>query len=132
MAICSNLDVPPGESLGRLIGSTDLEKTLRKIGHDHGEDSWPAWHLARALQRGPVYLLSQLAADACQRRVVTGPVEATALGNVMVQAIATGHLAGLAEGRAAVAASIRQEEFTPGPAAGWDDAYTRYLKLSQN
>jgi nickel-dependent lactate racemase len=60
IAICSNLDEPPGESLGRLIGSTDLEKTERKIGHDHGEDSWPAWHLARALQRGPVYLLSQL------------------------------------------------------------------------
>ncbi|MEX2305972.1 MAG: lactate racemase domain-containing protein [Pirellulales bacterium] len=63
VAICSNLDVPPGESLGRLIGSTDLEKTERKIGHDHGEDSWPAWQLARALRRGPVYFLSQLAAE---------------------------------------------------------------------
>jgi hypothetical protein len=46
--------------LGRLIGSTDLEKTERKISRDHGADSWPAWQLARALQRGPVYLLSQL------------------------------------------------------------------------
>jgi hypothetical protein len=60
VAICTNLDAPPGESLGRLIGSTDLEKTERRIGHDQGADSWPAWHLARALQRGPVYLLSQL------------------------------------------------------------------------
>ena len=63
IAICSNLDEPPGESLGRLIGSTDLEKAERKISHDQGADSWPAWQLARALQRGPVYLLSQLAAD---------------------------------------------------------------------
>jgi hypothetical protein len=63
IAICSNLDAPPGESLGRLIGTTDLEKTERKISHDQGEDSWPAWQLARALQRGPVYLLSQLAAE---------------------------------------------------------------------
>jgi nickel-dependent lactate racemase len=60
VAICSNLEVPPGESLGRLIGSDDLEKAERKITRDHGADSVPAWHLARALQRGPVYFLSQL------------------------------------------------------------------------
>ncbi|MCC6455413.1 MAG: rhamnulokinase [Caldilineaceae bacterium] len=74
-------------------------------------------------------LLCQLTADACQRPVVTGPVEATALGNVMVQAMATGHLGSLAEARAAVAASISQEEFTPGPAAGWDDAFGRFQEL---
>ncbi len=74
-------------------------------------------------------LLSQLAADACRRPVVTGPVEATALGNVMLQAIATGHLSGGAEGRAAIAASIEQETFTPGPAAGWDEAFGRFEGL---
>ncbi|MCA9107629.1 MAG: rhamnulokinase, partial [Planctomycetales bacterium] len=68
-------------------------------------------------------LLCQLTADACQRPVVTGPVEATALGNVMVQAMATGHLGSLAEARAAVAASISQEHFTPGPVTGWDEAF---------
>lgn len=71
-------------------------------------------------------LLCQLTADACQRPVVTGPVEATALGNVMVQAMATGHLGSLAEAREAVAASIPQETFTPGPAAGWDEAFGRF------
>jgi nickel-dependent lactate racemase len=60
VAICTNLDTPPGESLARLIGSEDLEKTQRKILHDHAEDSVSAWHMARALQRGPVYFLSQL------------------------------------------------------------------------
>jgi hypothetical protein len=60
IAVCSNLDKPPGESLGRLIGSNDLERAERKIIRDHGADSVPAWHLARALQRGPVYFLSQL------------------------------------------------------------------------
>ena len=44
-------------------------------------------------------MLSQFTADACQRPVVAGPVEATALGNVMVQAIATGHIDGIAAGR---------------------------------
>jgi nickel-dependent lactate racemase len=60
VAICSNLEAPPGESLGRLIGGDDLEKAERKITRDHSPDSLPAWHLARALQRGPVYFLSQL------------------------------------------------------------------------
>jgi nickel-dependent lactate racemase len=60
VAICSNLGVPPGPSLGRLSGNPDLEKVIRKVSNEHDIDSWPAWHLARALQRGPVYFLSQL------------------------------------------------------------------------
>ena len=72
-------------------------------------------------------LLAQWTADACARLVVTGPVEATALGNVMMQAIATGHLGSIAEGRAAIAASVPQETFEPHSGAGWDDAYGRFL-----
>jgi nickel-dependent lactate racemase len=60
VVVCSNLEQPPGESLGRLIGSDDLEKAERKIFRDHAADSVPAWHAARALQRGPVYFLSRL------------------------------------------------------------------------
>jgi rhamnulokinase len=75
-------------------------------------------------------LLCQLTADACQRPVVTGPVEATALGNVMMQAMATGHLGSLAEAREAVAASIKQEYFTPSPATGWDEAFNRFNQLA--
>ena len=60
VAICSNLSDPPGPSLGRLIGNADWDKVERKLSHEHEVDSWPAWQLARALQRGPVYFLSQL------------------------------------------------------------------------
>jgi len=60
LVVCSNLDEPPGQSLGRLIGSSDLAATARKISHDHAKDSEAAWQLARALQRGPVYFLSRL------------------------------------------------------------------------
>jgi hypothetical protein len=63
VAICTNLAEPPGRSLGRLIGGGDLDRAAKKISHDHDADSWPAWRLARALQRGPVYFLSQLPAD---------------------------------------------------------------------
>jgi rhamnulokinase len=74
-------------------------------------------------------LLSQFAADACQRSVVTGPVEATALGNVMLQAIATGHLPDLATGRKAIARSVEQVVYEPGPADAWDAAYARFGSL---
>ncbi len=74
-------------------------------------------------------LLAQWTADACDRLVVTGPVEATALGNVMMQAIATGHLGSIAEGRAAVAASVAQESFDPHPSSGWDDAYGKFVAI---
>lgn len=86
-------------------------------------------------------LLCQMTADACGRPVVAGPVEATALGNIMMQAIATGHLASLSEGRAAVAASVEMREYMPqsapqsafpsaSPSAeSWDEAYTRFKQL---
>ena len=77
-------------------------------------------------------LLNQWIADACNRVVVTGPVEATALGNVMMQAIATGHLASVAEGRAAIAASITQEQLEPRPSAAWQDAFGRYKQIKQS
>jgi rhamnulokinase len=74
-------------------------------------------------------LLCQLTADACDRPVVAGPVEATALGNVMVQSIATGHLQDIAVGRRAVAASIEQTIYRPHPSTGWHDAFARLEQL---
>ena len=71
-------------------------------------------------------LLCQMIADACCRRVVAGPAEATSLGNVMVQAIATGHLSGFDTGRACIAESFQRDKFEPHPSAGWDDAYARF------
>jgi rhamnulokinase len=73
------------------------------------------------------HLLSQLAADACHRIVVSGPVEATALGNLMVQAMATGHLENLASGRKAIAASSAPQRFQPSGDASWEEAYRRFL-----
>jgi len=58
-------------------------------------------------------LLNQLAADATGLHVLAGPVEATAMGNVMVQAMATGQLDSLAAGRQLVAKSSMLREFVP-------------------
>ena len=69
-------------------------------------------------------LLCQMTADACGRPVVAGPVEATALGNILAQAVATGYLPDIAAGRAAVAASTPQTTFTPRASGAWDTAHT--------
>ena len=58
-------------------------------------------------------LLNQMTADACGIPVLAGPVEATALGNVGVQAIACGELADLPELRAVIAATEPVERFEP-------------------
>jgi rhamnulokinase len=74
-------------------------------------------------------LLSQFAADACQRPVVTGPVEAAALGNILLQAIATGHLPDVSAGRRVIAASVSQQDFEPGPGDAWGEAFERFSGL---
>jgi rhamnulokinase len=76
-------------------------------------------------------LLNQFTADACGREVVTGPVEATALGNIMMQALATGHIKTLEAGRAAIAASVKQERFTPRSSGDWGNAFKTFKELLQ-
>ncbi|MBI4786427.1 MAG: rhamnulokinase, partial [Chloroflexi bacterium] len=73
-------------------------------------------------------LLCQLAADATGRPVVAGPVEATAIGNLLMQAIATGYIASLAEGRAVVACSFAVKEYEQHPSDAWDAAHARFSK----
>jgi len=70
-------------------------------------------------------LLCQMTADACNRTVVSGPAEASAFGNVMLQAIATGHLSNIGAGRAAIAASIQCVSYFPQRTDVWDEAYAR-------
>ncbi|MHB1768833.1 MAG: rhamnulokinase [Phycisphaerae bacterium] len=64
-------------------------------------------------------LLNQMAADATGLHVLAGPVEATAMGNVMVQAIATGQLDSLSAGRKLVAKTAMVREFSPHETEKW-------------
>ena len=74
-------------------------------------------------------LLCQLAADATGRAVVAGPVEATAAGNVLMQAVALGHLGSLAEAREVVRRSFEIATFEPRPGPAVEDAYGRVVAL---
>lgn len=75
-------------------------------------------------------LLNQFAANACGLPVVAGPVEATALGNVLVQSRTSGALSTLAEMRAVVRASSALKHYEPRDRAAWADAYGRFCELS--
>jgi rhamnulokinase len=74
-------------------------------------------------------MLCQMTADACACEVVSGPAEASTLGNVMLQAVATGHLAGVREGREAIAESVECSRFSPHADHRWDEAYARFHAL---
>jgi rhamnulokinase len=74
-------------------------------------------------------LLCQFAADATRLPVIAGPVEATAIGNIAVQAVATGHLASLDEARQVIRNSFEVEVFEPANGELWDNAYDKFQKL---
>jgi rhamnulokinase len=74
-------------------------------------------------------LLNQMTADACNRPVIAGPVEATAIGNMLVTAIALGDIGNLEEGRAVVKESFDVKRYDPKDTRSWDDAYGRYRKI---
>ena len=74
-------------------------------------------------------LLTQMAADACGRTVVAGPVEATAIGNILVQAMATGDVKSIADLRAIVRNSFEVKRYEPRDTKPWDGAYERFNSL---
>jgi rhamnulokinase len=76
-------------------------------------------------------LLCELTADVLGRPVLAGPVEATAMGNVLVQARAAGELGSLADLRAVAAASADPETFEPRPErAAAEGTYERFLSVT--
>uniref|UniRef100_A0A7C2K1F4 Rhamnulokinase n=1 Tax=Schlesneria paludicola TaxID=360056 RepID=A0A7C2K1F4_9PLAN len=74
-------------------------------------------------------LLNQFTANATGRPVVTGPVEATALGNVLIQARTSGEVGTLADLRSVVRASSQMQRYEPQDQPAWDAAYGRFVEL---
>ncbi len=76
-------------------------------------------------------ILSQFAASATGRDVITGPVEATAIGNLIMQMLAMGDIASLAEGRAIIRNSFAQESKTyhPQDAGNWQKALVKWRSI---
>jgi sugar (pentulose or hexulose) kinase len=86
-------------------------------------------HVVGGGSRNP--LLCQFTANATGLPVLAGPVEATVIGNLLVQAVAVGALNSDQEIRQVVRSSFPLVEYDPQDGSRWQDDYERYLRLSQ-
>jgi rhamnulokinase len=99
-----------------------LERTEALTGH-----RFPGLHVVGGGTRNETLL--QLTADAIGRPVWSGPTEATAIGNLLGQLMASGRIAGLDEGRTLVRESFPIRTFEPHAREGWDEAFHRFQAL---
>ncbi|MCE5256732.1 MAG: rhamnulokinase [Spirochaetaceae bacterium] len=76
-------------------------------------------------------MLNQFTANAIGKPVISGPVEATAIGNILVQAIALGELGGLSQLREVVRNSFTATTFVPGEPELWEEAYNRFIMITE-
>jgi rhamnulokinase len=74
-------------------------------------------------------LLNQFVADCTGRPVIAGPSEATAIGNILVQAMGAGELTSLSDIRTVVRNSFEPVTFDPHPSEDWESAYRQFKKL---
>lgn len=74
--------------------------------------------------------LCQFTADATRTPVIAGPIEATAIGNIVVQAIASGSIKSISEAREVVRRSFDVVTYEPQKSLHWAEAYARFLKIT--
>ncbi len=74
-------------------------------------------------------LLNQMSADSAGLKIVAGPYEATAIGNLLLQATAKGIISNLDEAREIVRKSFELKQFYPQNSTDWDNAFTEYKKI---
>jgi rhamnulokinase len=75
--------------------------------------------------------LNQATANVTGLPVLAGPVEATVIGNALVQAIATARFSSLTDGRRHVTGNIKVKRFTPRKLSGFEDAARRYAAIEE-
>ena len=74
--------------------------------------------------------LCQFTADATGTPVIAGPIEATAIGNIAVQAIASGLIGSISEMREVIGRSFDVTPYEPQDSRKWDEAYGQFLKIT--
>lgn len=77
-------------------------------------------------------MLNQATADASGKPVLAGPVEAAAVGNLLVQAVSCGELSSIAAGRSLIAEAFPPRRFEPRETAAWRSARLRYREMEQS
>ena len=77
-------------------------------------------------------MLNQFTANAIGKPVITGPIEATAVGNLTAQLLALGEVSSLSEARALIKRSFPTREYLPVERDRWVDAYGRFVRIISN
>jgi rhamnulokinase len=129
---CRRTGQPEPDTVGR-VGRCIFESlalryraTFEDLARVTGTDI-PVVHVVGGGSRNA--LLCQLTADVAGIEVLAGPVEATALGNALVQLIALGQVRDLDEARALVRSSTKVVRYPPRPDPAADHAYERFRRL---
>ena len=119
----------PGEIVRSILTSLACKYrfVLERLGRVTGR-SFDVLHIVGGGSRNR--LLCQLTANLTGLPVFAGPVEATALGNVLVQAIATGEVADLTQARELSAASTERTRFEPQDTVQSAELYARFLTIT--
>jgi len=119
----------PGQMTRVILES--LAVCYRKVLHDLEEALGRRMEVIHILGGGSRNdVLNQYVADATERRVVAGPSEATAIGNILVQALGSGQLKDHEQAREVVRNSFGVKHFEPSGRAGWNIAYERFRELT--
>jgi rhamnulokinase len=130
---CSNSGQPVPETKGTILRiileslALKYKQTLEKLQQLSGQHVEVIHIMGGGSQNE---LLNQMTADATGLPVFAGPIEATVLGNALVQLISLGEIDDLVQGRKIVAQSGEEKFFQPQNSAGWQDAYARFRELS--
>ncbi len=131
---CKRSGQPAPESTGEIVRcaleslALKYRQVLERLEQTLGRKLEPLHIVGGGTQN---QLLNQFAANATGRQVVAGPVEATAIGSIMMQAMALGHIRTLADGRELVRRSFEVSTYEPQDAAVWEQAYQRLAALSR-
>ena len=75
-------------------------------------------------------LLCQFTANATGKQVITGPIEATAIGNILMQAKAIGQIESLADARKLVIKSVELKKYQPKDAEIWQQKYEKFAEIT--
>ena len=129
-AFCERTDQPITETVGQ-VARCIYESLALKYRHAlEGLEKMKGQRIdSLNIVGGPINnrFLDQLIADSLDRTVVTGPVEGAAIGNLLTQAMALGHISGLEELRQVVRNSEPVEVWQPNHTPQWEAAYEKML-----
>jgi len=119
----------PGETIRCVLESLALlyRRTLREVAMVTGRER-NYLHIVGGGSKNA--LLNQFTANATRLTVLGGPSEATAIGNILIQAIALGHLRSLVDVRRVVRLSSQVATYRPHDPSAWDEAYERFQQLT--